>query len=148
MDFSVVGPLEVRVGGRALTLGGTKPRCLLALLLLHPAGAGECRADRARAVGRGRSGVRRQDGSGARLPATPRPRRGRGPAHDERRSPLRGARISAEVVSGGRAVRLPGSTRRRCDGRGGSGGASPITEATLTGASLSVIGPDPTLLGV
>src|SRR5690348_9727621 len=36
MEFSVLGPLEVRSGGRELALGGTKPRGLLALLLLHP----------------------------------------------------------------------------------------------------------------
>jgi predicted ATPase/DNA-binding SARP family transcriptional activator len=36
MEFSVLGPLEVRDDGRALELGGAKPRGLLALLLLHP----------------------------------------------------------------------------------------------------------------
>src|SRR3954452_1008949 len=35
MEFSVLGPLEVRADGRELALGGTKPRGLLALLLLH-----------------------------------------------------------------------------------------------------------------
>ncbi|MFC4533847.1 AfsR/SARP family transcriptional regulator [Sphaerisporangium dianthi] len=33
--FSVLGPLDVRLGGRPVTLGGTKPRMLLATLLLH-----------------------------------------------------------------------------------------------------------------
>src|ERR671932_1714350 len=35
MEFSILGPLEVRAGGRAVALGGTKPRALLAVLLLH-----------------------------------------------------------------------------------------------------------------
>src|SRR5687767_6283140 len=35
MEFSVLGPLEVRADGRALSLGGVKPRGLLAFLLLH-----------------------------------------------------------------------------------------------------------------
>src|SRR4051795_724573 len=35
MEFSVLGPLEVRAGGRAVALGGPKPRGLLALLLLQ-----------------------------------------------------------------------------------------------------------------
>ena len=35
MEFSILGPLEVRAGDRAVVLGGTKPRALLALLLLH-----------------------------------------------------------------------------------------------------------------
>jgi predicted ATPase/DNA-binding SARP family transcriptional activator len=36
MEFSVLGPLEVRDEGHTLLLGGPKPRGLLALLLLHP----------------------------------------------------------------------------------------------------------------
>jgi predicted ATPase/DNA-binding SARP family transcriptional activator len=36
MRFSILGPLEVRAGGHVVALGGTKPRALLALLLLHP----------------------------------------------------------------------------------------------------------------
>ncbi len=35
MDFLILGPLEARVDGRELPLGGTKQRALLALLLLH-----------------------------------------------------------------------------------------------------------------
>ena len=35
MEFRILGPLEARVDGRALALGGTKQRALLALLLLH-----------------------------------------------------------------------------------------------------------------
>jgi DNA-binding SARP family transcriptional activator len=35
MEFSILGPLEVRAGGRAVVLGGTKPQALLAVLLLH-----------------------------------------------------------------------------------------------------------------
>jgi hypothetical protein len=35
MEISVLGPLEVRADGRALPLGGVKPRGLLAFLLLH-----------------------------------------------------------------------------------------------------------------
>ena len=35
MDFLILGPLEARVEGRELPLGGTKQRALLALLLLH-----------------------------------------------------------------------------------------------------------------
>ncbi len=34
MDFRILGPLEVREGGRALELGGARQRALLALLLL------------------------------------------------------------------------------------------------------------------
>ena len=35
MDFRILGPLEVLEEGRAITLGGSKQRALLALLLLH-----------------------------------------------------------------------------------------------------------------
>jgi DNA-binding SARP family transcriptional activator len=35
MDFLILGPLEARVDGRELPLGGAKQRALLALLLLH-----------------------------------------------------------------------------------------------------------------
>jgi DNA-binding SARP family transcriptional activator/class 3 adenylate cyclase/tetratricopeptide (TPR) repeat protein len=36
MDFRILGPLEVLDEGRPIALGGSKPRALLALLLLHP----------------------------------------------------------------------------------------------------------------
>ena len=36
MEFRVLGPLEVWDEGRELSLGGPKPRALLAVLLLHP----------------------------------------------------------------------------------------------------------------
>jgi Transcriptional regulatory protein, C terminal len=35
VDFGILGPLEVREGGRALDLGGPKQRALLAILLLN-----------------------------------------------------------------------------------------------------------------
>src|SRR2546423_5300530 len=35
MDFCVLGPLEVRDGGRVLALGGPRQRAVLAFLLLH-----------------------------------------------------------------------------------------------------------------
>ena len=35
MDFSILGPLEVRAGDRAVPLGGVKPRALVAMLALH-----------------------------------------------------------------------------------------------------------------
>jgi DNA-binding SARP family transcriptional activator len=35
MEFLILGPLEVREGGRSLPLGGPRQRALLALLLLH-----------------------------------------------------------------------------------------------------------------
>jgi hypothetical protein len=35
MEFSVLGPLEVRAGGRPVELAGPKPRAVLAMLLLH-----------------------------------------------------------------------------------------------------------------
>src|SRR4051794_29115909 len=35
MQFSILGPLEVRAGGRTVALGGVKPRALLTLLVLH-----------------------------------------------------------------------------------------------------------------
>ena len=35
MDYRILGPLDVRVEGHALELGGEKPRALLAILLLH-----------------------------------------------------------------------------------------------------------------
>ena len=35
MEFSILGPLEVRADGRAVPLGAAKPRSLLAVLLLH-----------------------------------------------------------------------------------------------------------------
>jgi peptide/nickel transport system substrate-binding protein len=36
VEFSVLGPLEVRRDGQAVALGGPKQRALLAMLLLHP----------------------------------------------------------------------------------------------------------------
>src|SRR5881396_521076 len=36
MEFRILGPLEVWDGGREASLGGPKPRALLAVLLLHP----------------------------------------------------------------------------------------------------------------
>ena len=36
MDFRILGPLEVWDGGGEVSLGGRKPRALLAVLLLHP----------------------------------------------------------------------------------------------------------------
>ena len=36
MEFRILGPLEVWDGGDEISLGGTKPRALLAVLLLHP----------------------------------------------------------------------------------------------------------------
>jgi peptide/nickel transport system substrate-binding protein len=36
VEFLVLGPVEVRIDGRALSLGGPKQRALLALLLLNP----------------------------------------------------------------------------------------------------------------
>ena len=36
IEFKLLGPIEARAGDRALPLGGTKQRTLLALLLLHP----------------------------------------------------------------------------------------------------------------
>src|SRR3712207_8948704 len=35
MDFRILGPLEVRGEGGPLALGGTKPRAVLAVLLVH-----------------------------------------------------------------------------------------------------------------
>jgi DNA-binding SARP family transcriptional activator len=35
LDFRILGPLEVRLRGQAVDLGGPKPRALLAVLLLH-----------------------------------------------------------------------------------------------------------------
>ena len=35
MEFRILGPLEVRAGGRAIALGGEKRRALLSMLLLH-----------------------------------------------------------------------------------------------------------------
>jgi len=35
MEYRVLGPFEVRAGGRLVELGGDKPRALLAILLLH-----------------------------------------------------------------------------------------------------------------
>ena len=35
MDFRILGPLEALDEGRAVALGGSKQRALLALLLLH-----------------------------------------------------------------------------------------------------------------
>jgi DNA-binding SARP family transcriptional activator len=36
VEFGILGPLEVRADGRAVPLGGVKPRALLAVLALHP----------------------------------------------------------------------------------------------------------------
>src|SRR3954471_2080934 len=36
MEFRILGPLEVRGERGALALGGSKPRAVLAVLLLHP----------------------------------------------------------------------------------------------------------------
>jgi DNA-binding SARP family transcriptional activator len=35
MDFRILGPLELRDGGRPLVLGGERQRAVLAILLLH-----------------------------------------------------------------------------------------------------------------
>ena len=35
MEFGILGPLEVTSGGTPVPVGGTKPRALLAVLLLH-----------------------------------------------------------------------------------------------------------------
>ena len=35
MEFSILGPLEVRRDGRPVTVAGAKVRALLALLVLH-----------------------------------------------------------------------------------------------------------------
>src|SRR5690349_15050919 len=35
MQFAILGPLEVRRDGRPVALGGSKPRAVLAMLLLH-----------------------------------------------------------------------------------------------------------------
>jgi len=35
LDFRILGPLEAEEDGRLLTLGGSKQRAVLALLLLH-----------------------------------------------------------------------------------------------------------------
>jgi len=35
MDFSILGPIEVRNASATLALGGIKPRAVLAVLLLH-----------------------------------------------------------------------------------------------------------------
>ena len=36
MEFRILGPFEVYADGRAVALGGTRPRALLAVLVLHP----------------------------------------------------------------------------------------------------------------
>jgi DNA-binding SARP family transcriptional activator len=36
MEFRVLGPLEAWDGGGEVSLGGPKPRALLAVLLVHP----------------------------------------------------------------------------------------------------------------
>jgi DNA-binding SARP family transcriptional activator len=36
MEFRILGPLEVRSDGRAVALGGAKPRALLAVLCCTP----------------------------------------------------------------------------------------------------------------
>ena len=35
IEFRILGPLEVRADGRAIELGGVKPRAVLAVLALH-----------------------------------------------------------------------------------------------------------------
>ena len=35
MEFGILGPLEVTSGGVPVPIGGSKPRALLAVLLLH-----------------------------------------------------------------------------------------------------------------
>ena len=35
MEFRILGPFEVRAGGRPVALGGAKPRAVLAMLALH-----------------------------------------------------------------------------------------------------------------
>src|SRR5262245_56285602 len=36
MEFGILGPLEVWADGREVSIGGRRPRALLAILLLHP----------------------------------------------------------------------------------------------------------------
>src|SRR5829696_6115518 len=76
MEFSVLGPLEVRADGRAVALGGVKPRAVLAVLLLRanqPVTRRAARA-RARALGWGRVCERGEDGAGPRVAAAARAR--------------------------------------------------------------------------
>lgn len=45
MEFRILGPLEVREGGRPLPLGGAKQRAVLAILLLARLKRGCCNLD-------------------------------------------------------------------------------------------------------
>src|SRR5262245_17605456 len=36
MEYRILGPLEIADDGRQVAIGGSKPRALLAILLLHP----------------------------------------------------------------------------------------------------------------
>ena len=81
MDFSILGPLEVRADGRSVSLGGTKPRALLAVLLLHPNEPVSAERLALGALGRGGDADRHEDDPGVRVPPAARARR-RGGADD------------------------------------------------------------------
>ena len=108
MEFRILGPLEVHVEGRALALGGVKPRALLAVLLLS---ANESVSAERLALAFGARTPRRrgQDRAGPRLAVAQGARR-LGPAGDEgRRLPARGAAPGSSTQS---ASSAPAEGRR------------------------------------
>ena len=99
MEFGILGPLEVRADGRAVALGGARPRAVLAVLALHanqPVSAERLAValwgeDVAAQRGQDRPGLRRAPAQGAR-----RPRR---PGHHAGRLPPAGASRASSTPS-------------------------------------------------
>ena len=82
MEFRILGPLEVQGETGSVGLGGTKPRALLTLLLLHgnqPVSAERLAID---LWGRGCAGGRGQAGARPRLAVAQGARRGGDRGHD------------------------------------------------------------------
>ena len=102
MDVQVLGPLEATVDGRAVPLGGAKPRALLAMLALNAGSTVSTRAPDRGSVGRAAAGDGGEAGAGLRVPAAQGAGRGRGRRRD------RHARAR---------VRAAGRARRRRRGR-------------------------------
>ena len=65
MDFRILGPLEALDEGRAIALGGSKQRALLALLLAARQRDAQRGPSDRRTLGRASTCTRRQDGAGA-----------------------------------------------------------------------------------
>ena len=140
MRFRILGPLEVLDGARSVRLGASKPRALLAVLLLHANEVVSIDAARRRALGRAPACHRGQARPGLRPRASQAARR-RHPRHAGARLPA--ARRSRRA----RPARVPapdrGGTLRSSRARGGAPPqrARTMARAAACGRRLRGLGP-------